>query len=66
MLEYNKLMEQTLANLYNTEIFAINYHIALCQHMGDSRPEQEILLEWIEGNAELLLLKPNLVISHKL
>ena len=34
-----------------SEIFAINWHIATCKVLGDSRSENEIAMEWIKANA---------------
>jgi len=35
----------------NTEIYAMNFHVAFCRATGDNRSENEILLEWIDENA---------------
>jgi hypothetical protein len=35
-----------------TEVYAMNLHIALCRALGDVRPENDIAFEWIHDNAE--------------
>ena len=35
-----------------SEVYAINWHIAAVKFLGDPRPENEIALEWIQDNAE--------------
>jgi hypothetical protein len=35
-----------------TEVYAMNLHVALSRTYGDNRSENEIVLEWIQDNAE--------------
>jgi len=35
----------------NTEIFQMNLYIAVCRVAGDTRLDNDILLEWIKDNA---------------